>query len=129
MNTAIKCSLAKFGLISIFFAIIFPIFGQVCINGVSTNPLNPVNLDPDFPDPNNLWLNSFDFGEHNGSSFNDILLNPQGGWAIPDFTAPAQFQMFSPSTSAGVPSAPTYLSPPHFKIVIFIGRTAGNFSI
>lgn len=115
MKNEPKYYFTRFGLFGFFFAISLISLGQVCINGVSTNPLNPVNLDPDFPDPNNLWLNSFDFGEHNGSSFNDILLNPQGGWAIPDFTAPAQFQMFSPFTSAGVPSAPHLSQPSPFQ--------------
>lgn len=82
------------------------IHGQVCINGVSTNPVNPINLDPDFPSGNNLWINSFDFGLNNGSSFSDIFLNPDAGWSIPNFTSSAQFQMLSPFTSGGVPGTP-----------------------
>jgi hypothetical protein len=46
-------------------------------------------------------LNSFDFGANNGLSFSDIFLNPNAGWAIPDFTSPAQFQMLNPFTSGG----------------------------
>jgi hypothetical protein len=94
-------------LIGVFcLALSFITSAQVCINGVSTNPLNPTNADPDYLFSNNLWLNSFDFGLNNGASFSDVFLNPSAGWSIPDFTASAQFQMLSPFTSGGVPGTP-----------------------
>ncbi len=95
--------LPKIAILAVIFVMTSPLRSQVCLNGVSTHPLNPANQDPSYPSSNNLWLNNFDFGLNNGFSFSDIFLNPSAGWSIPDFTSPAQFQMLSPFTPGGVP--------------------------
>jgi len=88
---------------------------QPCQNMVSTQPSAPYNFDPLFPSPNNLWLNTFNYGAHSvnsaGIELFDILLNPDAGWAIPDFTSPTQYNMMNPFEVGASPGAP-YLSQP-----------------
>lgn len=75
---------------------------QICFNGVSTDPMNPFNNDTNYPTSNNLWINTFNIGPGQ-FGFSNVFLNPDAGWSIPDFTSPAQFQMFNPFTTAGAP--------------------------
>lgn len=86
------------------------LYAQECVNGISTNPDNPSSPYPFNVGTNNLWLNQFNIGTSNASGYNDIRLNPNAGWLVPDYTT-ENFTMMNPFIIGATPSAP-YLAQP-----------------
>ncbi|MCZ4407971.1 hypothetical protein O3Q51_04075 [Cryomorphaceae bacterium 1068] len=96
---------------TIFLAVIIStqiLYAQECVNGISTNPDNPSSPYPFNVGTNNLWLNQFNIGTSNASGYNDIRLNPNAGWLVPDYTTD-NFTMDNPFNNGATPSAPAPL--------------------
>lgn len=85
-----------------------------CIRGISTNPQNPVNSEFNHllnsTTTINPWLNTFDWGSSDNLGFLPIVLEPNGGWQIPDFTG-TLFTMKNPFFDGGSAHYPYLYEP------------------